>query len=213
MPRCNHRRSVVSSAAMHELAPLIAGLESHRPRRHPLRHRLKRAAVAALLRDSRQGAQVLVVERAHRPGDPWSGDMALPGGRIEAVDEASASRTACRETAEEIGVAIDRSLGLGRLSDRLTLGHGRRRPMVISPFVYRWPAEARIASNAEIAGWQWLSLAWLDEPANRGRLTWHVRGVAKSMPCYDCGDGRRLWGLTLLMLDELRGIATGTRRR
>lgn len=199
-------------AVMHELAPLVARLRRYRPRRNPLRRRLKRAAVAALLRDSRQGAEVLVVERAHRPGDPWSGDMALPGGRIEAADEASASRAACRETAEEIGVAIDRSLGLGRLSDQLTLDHRRRRPMVISPFVYRWPRDARITPNAEIAGWQWIPLAWLDEPANRGRLTWRIRGMAKSMPCYDCGDGRRLWGLTLLMLDELRRVGSGSSR-
>lgn len=191
---------------MHGIAPLAARLEHHRARRNPLRRQLKRAAVAALIRDSRDGLQVLLVERAHRPGDPWSGDMALPGGRIEAVDEASASRAACRETAEEIGVIINRSLGLGRLSDRLTLDHGRRRPMVISPFVYRWPDDARITLNNEIAGWQWISLGWLDEPANRDRMTWHVRGLAKSMPCYDCGNGRRLWGLTLLMLDELRRV-------
>ncbi|KEZ76768.1 NUDIX hydrolase [Salinisphaera hydrothermalis C41B8] len=197
---------------MHELAPLVARLRRHHPRRNMLRRRLKRAAVAALLRDSRQGVEVLVVERAHRPGDPWSGDMALPGGRIEAVDEASASRAACRETAEEIGVAIDRTRGIGRLSDRLTLDHRRRRPMVISPFVYRWPSDAQIAPNAEIAGWQWIPLAWLDEPINRGQLTWHIRGLAKTMPCYDCGNGRRLWGLTLLMLDELRRIGSGSPR-
>ncbi|MGN8197187.1 NUDIX hydrolase [Salinisphaera sp. RV14] len=196
---------------MHELAPLIARLQRHRARRNPLRRRLKRAAVAALLRDSRQGVEVLVVERAHRPGDPWSGDMALPGGRIEAVDEASASRAACRETAEEIGVAIDRSLGIGRLRDQLTLDHRRRRPMVISPFVYRWPRDATITPNAEIADWTWVPLAWLDEPANRGQFTWRVRGVPKSMPCYDCGDGRRIWGLTLRMLDELRRAGPGGR--
>lgn len=197
---------------MHELAPLVARLQRHRARRNPLRRRLKRAAVAALLRDSRQGAEVLVIERAHRPGDPWSGDMALPGGRIEAIDETSASRAACRETAEEIGVAIDRSLGIGRLSDQLTLDHRRRRPMVISPFVYRWPRGAEIKPNAEIGGWQWIPLAWLDEPANRGRLIWRIRGIPKSMPCYECGDDRRLWGLTLLMLDELRRIGSGSSR-
>lgn len=212
MARCNDPRSAVSSAVMHELAPLVVHLQRHRARRNPLRRRLKRAAVAALLRDSRQGAEVLVVERAHRPGDPWSGDMALPGGRIEAVDDASASRAACRETAEEIGVAIDRSLGIGRLSDQLTLDHRRRRPMVVSPFVYRWPRGAEITPNAEIVGWHWIPLAWLDEPANRGRFTWHVRGIPKSMPYYDCGDGRRLWGLTLLMLDELRRLGSGSHR-
>lgn len=188
---------------MHELAPLTAALADHRPKRRRLRRYVKRAAVAVILRETRQGVEVLLVQRARRTGDPWSGDMALPGGRVDAVDDASASTAACRETREEIGLAIDRGHGIGRLSDRLTLDHRRRAPMVVSPFVYRSPARLRLCLNHEIAATCWVPLAWLDEPAHRATLHWHIGRLTLPMPCYDCGDGRRLWGLTLRMLDEL----------
>jgi len=192
---------------MHELAPLITALGAHRPRRHRLRHRLKRAAVAVVLRETRQGAEVLLVERAHRPGDPWSGDMALPGGRIEATDDASASRAACRETAEEIGLDISRRDGIGRLSDRPTLDHRRRAPMVVSPFVYRLNRVPSLQLNHEIAAIHWLPLAWLDEPVHRSRLHWSVGPLRLPMPCYNVDPDQRLWGLTLLMLDELLALS------
>ena len=192
---------------MHELAPIERALACYRPRRQRLRHRLKRAAVAVILRETRQGTEVLLAERAHRHGDPWSGDMALPGGRMDAADEASASRAACRETAEEVGLCIRRDDGIGRLSDRITLDHRRRAPMVVSPFVYRLDRMQSPTLNHEIAASRWLPLAWLDEPAHRGVLHWRVGRVTLPMPCYDCGDGQRLWGLTLRMLDELLELA------
>ena len=188
---------------MHEIEPLIAALAGHRPKRRRLRRRLKRAAVAAILRETRQGVEVLLVQRARRSGDPWSGDMALPGGRIDGVDAASASRAACRETEEETGLRLTRRSGIGRLSDRLTLDHRRRAPMIVSPFVYRAPADTGIRANHEIAGTHWLPLARLDENGHRDILHWRIGGLTVRMLCHDCGEGRRLWGLTLAILDEL----------
>ena len=192
---------------MHEIAPLAAALARYQPRRYRWRRRLKRAAVAVILRETRQGAEVLLAVRAHRHGDPWSGDMAFPGGRVDAADEASASVAACRETEEEVGLRLSRDDGIGRLNDRITLDHRRRAPMVVSPFVYRYRDADTPVLNHEIAATRWLALAWLDEPANRAAMRWQVGRVALPMPCYDCGDGQRLWGLTLAMLDELRGLS------
>ena len=192
---------------MHELAPITRALAGYPARRLRFRRHLKRAAVAVILRESRQGAEVLLALRAHRQGDPWSGDMAFPGGRVDAVDEASASRAACRETGEEVGLHITRAHGIGRLNDRLTLDHRRRAPMVVSPFVYRLEQRIEPVLNHEIAATRWLALAWLDEPANRRTMRWHVGRLSVPMPCYDCGDGQRLWGLTLAMLDELGSLA------
>jgi 8-oxo-dGTP pyrophosphatase MutT (NUDIX family) len=191
---------------MHELAPITRTLADYRARRLRFRRYLKRAAVAVILRDSGQGAQVLLALRAHREGDPWSGDMAFPGGRVDAADEASASRAACRETQEEVGLRITREHGIGRLNDRLTLDHRRRAPMVVSPFVYRLEQRITPVLNHEIAATRWLSLAWLNEPVNRQTMRWRVGRASLPMPCYDCGDGQRLWGLTLAMLDELCGL-------
>ena len=191
---------------MHELAPITHALAQYRAKRLRMRRRLKRAAVAVILRESRQGAEVLLALRAHRAGDPWSGDMAFPGGRVDAVDDASASRAACRETGEEVGLKISREQGIGRLNDRLTLDHRRRAPMVVSPFVYRLEQCIEPVLNHEIAATRWLALAWLDEPANRQTMRWRIGRLNLSMPCYDCGNGQRLWGLTLAMLDELCGL-------
>ncbi|GAB3672021.1 CoA pyrophosphatase [Salinisphaera aquimarina] len=172
-----------------------------------MRHYTRRAAVALVLRETRQGAEVLLVERAHRAGDPWSGDMAFPGGHVDAADEASASRAACRETAEEVGLRITRAEGIGRLSDQLTLDHRRRAPMVVSPFVYRLDDRRTPTLNHEITAYRWLALAWLDEPEHRATLRWQLGRLSLPMPCYDCGNDRRLWGLTLRMLDELLALA------
>ncbi|MES1923916.1 CoA pyrophosphatase [Salinisphaera sp. T31B1] len=198
---------------MHELSPLITALARHRPRRQPLRRHLQRAAVAVILRETRQGGEVLLIERAQRAGDPWSGHMALPGGRLERADRASGSTAARRETAEEIGLALDSTHGVGRLSDRLTLDHRRRGALVLSPFVYRYDNETCLYLNHEIADTCWVALADLDEPGRRGTLSWRIGPVALPMPCHPCDHRRVIWGLTLQILDELLRIADRGRLR
>lgn len=204
-------------SAMHELAPILAGLGRHRPRRHPLRRYVKRAAVAVILREATDGAEALVIQRAQRPGDPWSGHVGLPGGRMESIDDGRGGQTAMRETYEELGLHLTDGQGKGRLSDILTLDHRRRAPLVLSPYVYAAPEVMQITPNHEVAGWQWLSLAWLDEPTNRDTLLYRRYGLRMRLPCYDCGpygpcgQSRVLWGLTLTLFDELRGAVHRSR--
>lgn len=66
----------------------------------------REAAVALLLRP-REQLEILLIKRAERDTDPWSGHMALPGGRREPGD-ADLVTTAFRETEEETGVPLDR---------------------------------------------------------------------------------------------------------
>jgi len=192
---------------MHELAPIITVLSTYRPRRSRLRRGFRRAAVALILRETRQGGEVLLIERAHRVGDPWSGHMALPGGRMDTADDASASTAACRETREETGLVVSRGDGIGRLSDRTTLDHRRRAPMIVSPFVYRLAGDQPIRCNHEIAATRWLPLARLDEPIHRTTTAWPMGRLSVPVPCYYCAPHQRLWGLTLLILDELLDVA------
>ena len=63
------------------------------------------AGVCAVLREVPGDVEVLVIRRGEREGDPWSGHMALPGGRFEPED-LSVYTTAVRETHEEVGIDL-----------------------------------------------------------------------------------------------------------
>jgi 8-oxo-dGTP pyrophosphatase MutT (NUDIX family) len=71
------------------------------------------AATVVLLRDASPGLEVLMIERPDRGS--FAGAWVFPGGKLEAVDrigpqeseEDVARRAGVRETAEEIGVAVD----------------------------------------------------------------------------------------------------------
>ena len=93
----------------------------------------ERAAVALLLHDSaeEEAPRLLLIERARREGDPWSGDLAFPGGRMEPGD-AGERAAAERETAEEIAVDLAAARCLGRLDDM----EASLLPMTVAAFVY-----------------------------------------------------------------------------
>ena len=76
------------------------------------------AAVAAVMREGDLGVEMLFIERARKVGDPWSGQMAFPGGRTSR-DDAHTLATAQRETSEELGLELRNANALGRLSDCL----------------------------------------------------------------------------------------------
>ena len=87
------------------------------------RHHLRRSAVALVIdADHLMDASVLMIQRAVHEGDPWSGQMAFPGGRQEAQDP-NAVATAKREMREEVGFDIDALHASGRNADGVKLLH------------------------------------------------------------------------------------------
>ena len=143
--------------------------------------------------------EVLLIKRAHHEGDPWSGHMALPGGRREDEDPDLVA-TAIRETREETGVDLDeRGHRLGQLE--LVAPMSARLPRLsISPFVFGVPedTDARVASR-EVERVHWVPMAHLLDPENRGRERIEVPGGARTFPCIRVGD-EVVWGLTYRIL-------------
>lgn len=187
---------------MTPLTKLESHLQSRRVLRIPGRRKLIRAAVAVVVREDENGLSVLLTERARREADPWSGDMSFPGGRLQAGD-AGGGAAACRETSEETGLCLDEHHRIGRLHDRITRAHRQPRPMVVSPFVYRYPENAgAFTLNHEVENTVWIPLAFLAAKKNRSKMNWKMGRIKIPVPCYDYQQ-YRVWGLTLLMLDEL----------
>ncbi|MFL5552493.1 MAG: NUDIX domain-containing protein, partial [Gemmatimonadaceae bacterium] len=77
---------------------LKAAVEAHRPVAAAEEAGARKAAVALIFRVGEEGSvELLFIKRAEYPGDPWSGQIAFPGGREESGD-GSLAETAIRET-------------------------------------------------------------------------------------------------------------------
>ena len=182
----------------------LAGFE---PNRSPERRSQRRSAVALLIREREtDGTEVLMIERSHREGDPWSGHMAFPGGRMDA-DDAHSYDAAKRETREEIGFDIDAGgRYLGRLSDINTHLRSGSSAMLVTPFVFALEGTPELALNHEVADTLWVPLAFFADAGNRDCMQWQHDGMELQLPCYFF-QGRRIWGLSLGMLDEFLRVA------
>jgi 8-oxo-dGTP pyrophosphatase MutT (NUDIX family) len=164
------------------------------------------AAVAAVVRDGDSSPEILLIERAARQGDPWSGHMAFPGGRIEAED-LHPRAGAVRETLEEVGVDLSAAEVLGRLDDME--GHHAAAPrMVISAFVFHLPDNQPLAPNYEVREAFWFPLPDLLDPDRH--VDYEMRRFElANMPGLLVGHPERhiVWGLTYKFIERLLHIA------
>lgn len=161
------------------------------------------AAVALVLREP-DPVDLLLIKRARSTRDPWSGHMALPGGRLDPGDPHLLA-TAMRETLEETGVILERGATyLGRLPS-LAPGSVRLPPVTITPHVFlaRDPVEAFPASR-EVAAVHWVSLAELRAPGVPGEIQVDLPGGPRSFPCFRVA-GEVVWGLTYRILADFLG--------
>jgi len=163
-----------------------------------------RAAVVLLLRPPGPTASVdelegLFVQRAEIEGDPWSGHMALPGGRHDPADPDLAA-TALRELSEETGLVLDRAALLGRLDD--VHPRSRRLPSIaVTPFV-GWAGEpGAVVENAELAGHVWVPVGALRSPGRRSTLRLERGDAVRVFPAI-AYEGRTIWGLTYRIVRE-----------
>ena len=124
------------------------------------------AAVSVLLADGPRGVELLLIRRAIRPSDPWSGHMALPGGHQEAQD-ASLLETAVRETREEIGLDLSRDAELlGALDDVAPVAPVR---ILVRPFVFALAGVPPLSASPEVDQVVWANLGELASGASGAR--------------------------------------------
>jgi 8-oxo-dGTP pyrophosphatase MutT (NUDIX family) len=185
---------------MRAVDEIRAAIAAHAPRELEAR---RRAAVAVVLHDAPSGPAMLFIERAHRLGDPWSGQMAFPGGRVDPGDP-SPRAAAERETLEEVGLALAGAELLGRLDD-LDAGIRLVAPLVLSSFVYRVATPPPLTVNHEVREALWVPVRTLLDPGARTTYRW---GLA-CFPAICVGEPDRhvVWGLTYQLLERLFEVA------
>jgi len=167
----------------------------------------RRAAVALVLRQAGDLPEVLFIERARREGDPWSGHMAFPGGRVDPGDD-SARSAAERETLEEVGLDLANGEPLGRLDDM----HGHHAAgvpaLVISAFVYHVADPEPLVPNHEVHDSFWFPVPSLLDPERQVEYpprsaSWGpFPGIRVGTP-----ESQVVWGLTYRFLEILLSVS------
>jgi len=163
------------------------------------------AAVSLIIRSEKE-LELLLIRRAVAEGDPWSGQMALPGGRRD-ISDPSLFHTAMRETEEETAVSLETTgFPIGRLEAMIPATH-RLPPILIFPFVFGVPGgtKAEVASR-EVDEVLWTPLSSFRDPEALGTVEIsYGDGSSRDFPCFRI-EGRVVWGLTYRILTGFFGV-------
>jgi 8-oxo-dGTP pyrophosphatase MutT (NUDIX family) len=151
------------------------------------------AAVVVLLKAVNQDLQVLLVKRAEKPTDPWSGQTAFPGGKRSPEDK-DMKETVARETLEETSInLLDGCCFLGTMEP---LSPTQKPEMTILPFVVLLEKEQPIRLNEELTEYFWVPMQKLVH--SKGTVNFSFGDVSACII-----EGNIIWGLTYRILDKL----------
>jgi 8-oxo-dGTP pyrophosphatase MutT (NUDIX family) len=166
---------------------------------------VRRAAVALIFRAGETGdPELLFIKRAEYPGDPWSGQVAFPGGREE-VGDSNLLNTAIRETHEEIGLDLVRDATvIGTLED-LRPQTVRLPDIIVRPFVVLLKRAEEMLLSGEVALAFWVPLAALKREESWRETTVLARGIQMERRAFH-HEGQVVWGMTERILAQLLAL-------
>ncbi len=164
----------------------------------------RQAAVALVLRQAKNGVEVLFIQRAVAERDPWSGQIAFPGGGRETSDRDLVD-TAVRETGEETAVRIDHKLLAVHLLDQQGSNRGGAIDLLIRCYVFQVPADVVPTPNYEVAEVFWTPLTHLINKENHiifEPTVTQVPAAGIDLGSGQHGQSRILWGLTYRFIQQ-----------
>jgi 8-oxo-dGTP pyrophosphatase MutT (NUDIX family) len=161
----------------------------------------REAAVALVLQPKVSGLRALFILRAKKEGDPWSGQMALPGGHRETIDT-DLVETARRETHEEIGLDLNQA---GRYLGSLAGIRANPRAgfdLVVTPQVFALEDKAvPLQPNEEVAEVLWGNLDEMISGRSLTDASFPEFQREGTFPGYQVG-AQVVWGLTFRMIND-----------
>jgi len=160
------------------------------------------AAVVLLFRcNDEKRLELLMIHRSEHPGDPWSGHMAFPGGRIDPEDDSTLAG-AMRELKEELGIEIQESCLVGELEPMRVPAQVLKTEMWVRAFVFYTDDVLKPSPNAEVQGVYWFDFERFVSRENRGEFRYHSHGYDLMLPEQKL-DGCHIWGMSLRLIDDL----------
>ena len=174
------------------LAKLVRDLLPSEPPNKGLRF----ASVSIIVRN-RQRPSVLLIRRSEHAGDPWSGQVAFPGGKMQAGDR-TARDTAVRETLEEVGIDLARSAEFLGYGEVMTTHTGT---MDVVPSVFELKDSIEVKPNGEVASYSWVELQEILSSSAKTTFDLSTPGGVVGMPAYIVRD-YVVWGLTYRILNR-----------
>lgn len=189
--------------------PLVARLERALAGRTPQPAErdepFKEAAVALIIRPrTDDDAELLLIRRALRAGDPWSGQIGLPGGRFEPAD-ASLEETALRETFEEVGLDLRAEGRVLGMLDEIRPRTPVLPPIIVRPYVVVVERTPDLVLSDEVAEVRWVRVSELFVPGARVSTTVSVRDLRLRVDAFQHGDFT-IWGMTERILSNFDGL-------
>ncbi|AKH22028.1 hypothetical protein AAY24_03715 [Sedimenticola thiotaurini] len=151
------------------------------------------ASVLMPLFKDQDGWRVLYIRRSEHENDRHSGQVAFPGGKLEAIDR-DAHAAALREAQEEIGLDPAHVSILGDLRSYHTISNYLVTPVVAE---IQWPVPL-VPDRREVSRVFSIPVNWLADPANH-RVSWRrLDGSDASIQVihFERYEGELLWGIT-----------------
>lgn len=179
-------------------------LQQHTPLMLESASKHRDAAVALILRDSAFGPEhspeLLLIQRAQHPNDPWSGNLSFPGGKIDPEDS-DAYAAAIRETLEEVDMRLRADQYMGQLDDI----YAARVQVRVSGFVFNVPSiYTWVQGNYEVQRYFWVPLSHFLHPHHHAMRTISWHGAKSDVPSFFIDpDAPPLWGLTYRFVRQL----------
>lgn len=188
-----------------DVLKLRAALEQHQALGHDGEEGVRRAAVVLIFRAGADGKpELLFIKRSDYPADPWSGQVAFPGGREEPGD-ASLADTAARETREELGIDLGRDgTFIGTLDD-LRPRINRLPDVIVRPYVVLLNAYEPMILSHEVALAFWIPLAALKEAESWRETQVLARGIQINTRAFH-HQGHTIWGMTERILGQMLAL-------
>jgi 8-oxo-dGTP pyrophosphatase MutT (NUDIX family) len=193
------------ASASARLAHIASAVRAHAPAVAGRDGTYFEAAVSLILRETRDDdVELLFIKRAVRDDDPWSGQIALPGGRHQDSDQ-SLEDTAVRETREEVGLELRNHGAILGALDELRPRIAVLPPVIVRPYVATISADAAIASSDEVADFFWAPLDAILDPAAARATEIFVRQTTTMRPAIHYA-GHVIWGMTEQILRRFEEI-------